>query len=287
MVTWIQQLGSILRGEATRLSALRAGTINIPAGGLSMLIILLGMFYGACMGSFAVFNQSGGEWRQLLATTVKVPLLFFLTLVITFPSLYVFNALVGSRLSLLSVLRLLVAALGVMLAVLASMGTIVLFFGLSTTSYPFMLLLNVVVYAVSGILGLRFLLHTLHRLTVVMEEPDTLASAPPVPPTPPTPPAPGEQEAVKFDPPPELVSAAPSVARDPGALDRLEGRVVGGNVRTVFNIWVIVFGLVGAQMGWVLRPFVGNPNLEFTLFRSRTSNFFQGVWRALTDLFAQ
>ena len=287
MVTWIQQLGSILRGEATRLSALRAGTINIPAGGLSMLIILLGMFYGACMGSFAVFNQSGGEWRQLLATTVKVPLLFFLTLVITFPSLYVFNALVGSRLSLLSVLRLLVAALGVMLAVLASMGTIVLFFGLSTTSYPFMLLLNVVVYAVSGILGLRFLLHTLHRLTVVMEEPDTLASAPPVPPTPPTPPAPGEQEAVKFDPPPELVPAAPSVARDPGALDRLEGRVVGGNVRTVFNIWVIVFGLVGAQMGWVLRPFVGNPNLEFTLFRSRTSNFFQGVWRALTDLFAQ
>ena len=284
MVTWIQQLGSILRGEATRLSALRTGTINIPAGGLSMLIILLGMFYGACMGSFAVFNESGGEWRQLVATTVKVPLLFFLTLVITFPSLYVFNALVGSRLSLLSVLRLLVAALGVMLAVLASMGTIVLFFGLSTTSYPFMLLLNVVVYAVSGILGLRFLLHTLHRLTVVMEEPDTLASAPPVPPMPP---APGEQEAVKFDPPPEPLSTSPSVARDPGALDRLEGRVVGGNVRTVFNIWVIVFGLVGAQMGWVLRPFVGNPNLEFTFFRSRTSNFFQGVWRALTELFVQ
>ena len=284
MVTWFQQLGSILRGEATRLSALRTGTINIPAGGLSMLIVLLAMFYGACMGSFAVFNQSGGEWRQLLATTVKVPLLFFLTLVITFPSLYVFNALVGSRLSLLSVLRLLIAALGVMLAVLASMGTIVLFFGLSTTSYPFMLLLNVVVYAVSGILGLRFLLHTLHRLTVVMEEPDTLASAPPVPPMPP---APGEQEAVKFDPPPETVPSSPSVARDPGALDRLEGRVVGGNVRTVFNIWVIVFGLVGAQMGWVLRPFVGNPNLEFTWFRSRTSNFFQGVWRALADLFAQ
>jgi hypothetical protein len=279
MNTWIRQLGSILRGEATRLAALRTGTISIPAGGLSALIILLGMFYGACMGSFAVFNQSGGEWRQMLATTVKVPLLFFLTLAITFPSLYVFNALVGSRLSLLSVLRLLIAALGVMLAVLASMGTIVLFFGLSTTSYPFMLLLNVVVYTVSGVLGLRFLLHTLHRLTVVMEEPETLASMPPVP-------APSDQEAVKFDPAPPP-PATPPVVRDPGALDSLEGRVVGGNVRTVFNIWVIVFGLVGAQMGWVLRPFVGHPNLDFEWFRSRSSNFFQGVWRALAELFAQ
>src|SRR5688572_15361793 len=231
MKIWIRQLGAILRGEATRLAALRTGTIDIPAGGLSIVIILLAMFYGACMGSFAVFNKTGGQWMQLLATTVKVPLLFFLTLAITFPSLYVFNALVGSRLSLMSVLRLLVAALGVILAVLASMGTIVMFFGLSTTSYPFMLLLNVVVYAVSGILGLRFLLHTLHRLTVVLEESEareTMASATPPPPLVPTAmAAPSDQEAVKFDPPAPTPPALPP-ARDPGALDRLEGRVIGG-----------------------------------------------------------
>src|SRR5688572_2720080 len=230
MKIWIRQLGAILRGEATRLAALRTGTIDIPAGGLSIVIILLAMFYGACMGSFAVFNKTGGQWMQLLATTVKVPLLFFLTLAITFPSLYVFNALVGSRLSLMSVLRLLVAALGVILAVLASMGTIVMFFGLSTTSYPFMLLLNVVVYAVSGILGLRFLLHTLHRLTVVLEESDareTMASATPPPVVPTAMSAPSDQEAVKFDPPAPTPALPP--ARDPGALDRLEGRVIGGN----------------------------------------------------------
>jgi hypothetical protein len=277
MTTWIRQLGTILRGEATRLSALRTGTIDIPASGLSVVIVLLAMFYGACMGSFAVFNRTGGEWMQLLATTLKVPLLFFLTLAITFPSLYVFNALVGSRLSLLSVLRLLVAALGVMLAVLASMGTIVMFFGLSTTSYPFMLLLNVVVYSVAGILGLRFLLHTLHRLTVVLEESEATIASRAVPPPPSTT---LEYQAAPPEPPP------PS-ATDPGALDRLEGRVIGGNVRTVFNIWVIVFGLVGAQMGWVLRPFVGDPGLPFTWFRARTSNFFQGVWRAIMDLVAQ
>ena len=38
------------------------------------------------------------------------------------------------------------------------------------------------------------------------------------------------------------------------------------HVKVVFRLWVVVFALVGAQMGWVLRPFVGNPNLPFTWF---------------------
>ena len=79
---------------------------------------------------------------QLVATAVKVPALFYLTLFVTFPSLYVFNALVGSRLTLLSVLRLLVASLAVNLAVLASLGPIVLFFSLTTKSYPFIQLVE-------------------------------------------------------------------------------------------------------------------------------------------------
>jgi len=90
---------------------------------------------------------------QVLSTMLKVPVLFFLTLAVTFPSLYVFNALVGSRLSILSVLRLLVILLTVMLTVLASLGPIVAFFSASTTSYPFMLLLNVAIFALSGFLG--------------------------------------------------------------------------------------------------------------------------------------
>jgi hypothetical protein len=47
----------------------------------------------------------------------------------------------------------------------------------------------------------------------------------------------------------------------------------------------LLFGLVGAQMGWVLRPFIGNPALPFTWFRPRTSNIFQAVLNALANLF--
>ena len=55
-------------------------------------------------------------------------------------------------------------------------------------------------------------------------------------------------------------------------------------MRTVFRIWVIVFALVGAQMGWVLRPFIGSPHMVFAWFRPRESNFFEGVFNALRHL---
>lgn len=56
-------------------------------------------------------------------------------------------------------------------------------------------------------------------------------------------------------------------------------------MRTVFRIWVLVFGLVGAQMAWVLRPFIGDPARPFSFFRERDSNFFQGVLDTLAHLF--
>jgi hypothetical protein len=57
------------------------------------------------------------------------------------------------------------------------------------------------------------------------------------------------------------------------------------SVRGVFRIWVVVFGLVGAQMAWILRPFIGNPNQKFEWFRPVHSNFFEAVFDAFKHLF--
>src|SRR5262245_20713144 len=135
MGTWLKALDQILRGEATRPSALRYGTVEVPAGGLTVVAAVLAVLYGICMGSYALFKQEGATYPQIVASAVKVPALFFLTLLVTFPSLYVSNALVGSRLSLGTMVRLLVATLGVLMAVLASLGPIVAFFSVMTTSY--------------------------------------------------------------------------------------------------------------------------------------------------------
>jgi hypothetical protein len=215
-------------------------------------------------------------WQQLLASTAKVPLLFCLTLIVTFPSLYVFNALVGSRLSMVAMLRLVVAALCVMMAVLASLGPIVAFFAVSTTSYPFMKLLNVIAYAIAGTLGLSFLLQTLHRLTLAQMAESAPSTAAP------TSPSPFEDTESADAPPPPARAYTPS----PGALERVRAWQLDPRVRTIFRIWVVVFGLVGAQMSWVLRPFIGDPDKDFSFFRPRDSHFFQAVFEALRKLFS-
>lgn len=272
MIDWIRALDRILRGEATRLSALEQGKVDVPLFGLCVVIVVLGVMYGAFMGTFALFREDGPVYQQLVASMVKVPALFFLTLLVTFPSLYVFNALVGSRLGVMAVLRLLIASLGVDLAVLWSLGFIVAFFSVSTTSYLFMVLLNVVVYSVAGILGLSFLLQTLHRLTVAQQRDERQ----PRPALPPDATAAGEQ----------LEAIVAEAVEEPGALDRLDQSPASAPVKVVFRCWVVVFGLVGAQMGWVLRPFIGNPAQPFEWFRPRDSNFLQAVWNSIVGLFS-
>jgi hypothetical protein len=252
---WFRELHRLLSGELTGVGALREQGLEISPWRLSACIILLSMFYGLCMGLFAVFGGRIPNFMQVLASMIKVPLVFYLTLLVTLPSLYVFNALVGSRLTPSGVVRLLVASLGVNVTVLASLGPIVAFFSVCTTSYRFMQLLNVVVFAVSGLFGLRFLLQTLHRLNLAA--------------------------------PPRAESGAPaetwSEAEAAGPLDPVRDRAVSQQVRVVFRVWVVVFGLVGAQMGWVLRPFIGNPGLPFAWFRHRESNFFMAVLQALRE----
>ncbi len=218
--------------------------------------------------------------------------------------MYVFNALVGSRLIVKPVLDLLIASLGVNLAVLASFGTIVAFFNVCTSSYPFMILLNVLVFALSGLLGLAFLLQTLHRITVTGTVPPPTAPPPAATATRPPDGGQGEADAGEIRPGgigPDNVSdtgqgESPGQQdnvpmtqmvrrRKPGALDPLEGHVLGRQVKTIFRVWVCIFGLVGAQMGWVLRPFVGDPSLPFSWFRERESNFFLAVGESIRQLF--
>lgn len=278
MLKAFKQLDEILRGDATQLSSLENGQIELPLRGLLLVMILLGIIAGLCIGSFNLLHPLAEDavvtahdaWMQTFASAVKLPLLFFLTLLITFPSLYVFNALVGSRLKLLSVLKLLVASIAVMLSVVASLGPIVVFFSLCTSSYSFMKLLNVAATGVAGLLGLAFLLRTLHRLVIIQENKliAEAAAAAPLPPPVETPNTPVSPDVIQ--------------AKKLSALDRY-GQT-HRKAKSVVRIWTLVFGLVGAQMSWVLRPFIGSPYLPFEWFRSRESNFFLAVIETLQHL---
>jgi len=104
------EIDRILRGELTKPAAIGEHGVPISLVRVGTMLVLLGASYGFFMGGNAVVARAEPEYRQLLASSIKVPLLFLLTGAITFPSLYVFNALLGTRLSIESMLKLLFAA---------------------------------------------------------------------------------------------------------------------------------------------------------------------------------
>ena len=287
ILVWLKQLDHLLRGDATTMEALEDGHIKVPIRGVLTVVLAMALIFGLCMGSFALFQALQGTpetvdpdnyvrppadgYKQLLASAVKVPMLFALTLLVTFPSLYVFNALIGSRLTFVAAFKLLMVAMAVMITVLTSVGPIVVFFGVSTTSYPFMVLLNVICGAVAGFLGVAFLLRTLHRL-VLVQDPNALILGQSAKPSGLAIGTPADSGDKAVPPPP------------PAALDQI-GDETTRRAKLVFRVWMVVFALVGTQMSWVLRPFVGDPGAPFEWFRQRQSNFFMAVMQILGKLF--
>jgi hypothetical protein len=263
MIAWFRSLDQLLRGERTRRDLLAQGRIDLPLSVFIPLAILLGAGYGFFMGWFGAGSGKPDAEMYIVAAMVKVPALFLLTLFVTFPSLYVFNALVGTRLSFAATLKLLIAAIVVNLAVGASFGPILAFFTLSTKSYPFMVVLNVALLGIAGAIGLGFLLVTLRKIGSGQQEgaldsehgpePGTLHAATATP---------AAGAAPRYVPPPARRSPADSI----------------------FQIWVIIYALVGAQMAWLLRPFIGHPASGFAWFRHREGNFFSSLLEHIQKL---
>ncbi|MGB7487485.1 MAG: hypothetical protein WA901_14935, partial [Phormidesmis sp.] len=102
-----------------------------------------------------------------------------------------------------------------------------LFFLISVRDYKFFLLLNVVVMALTGCVGVRLF----YKGMVDMAGPD-------------------------------------------GFEQKLRLKLLQG--------WVVLYGLVGSQLGWTLRPFVGSSDRLFQIFRPEIEgNFYSEVFRTI------
>ena len=278
----IRDVDRLLRGQFTKAEDLREGKIEIPVRTLVIVGVALGAIYGFFMGLYAIMRPENASVAQLIVSMFKVPLLFLLTLVVTIPSLYVFSALANSRLGALDTVRLLLVAVGVNLALLASLGPVTGFFTLSTDSYPFMVVLNVVFFAVSGIVGLAFLRRALDALFAAPAE-----AEPQVPEEPTGTAAEGDDPEDPDAPAHAGVETTdPRVRRRPAFPPPTFPAPPDALPKRIFATWTVIYGIVGAQMGWILRPFIGTPDMPFTLFRERESNFFESFFHALGRLFS-
>jgi hypothetical protein len=141
----------ILRNRYRFFEEIREG-IDLNSKMMAMLVCCVTFFalYGAVMGS------SHSLW-QTLSSAVKLPLLFLATLFVCVPSLYFFSLLFGSNQSLSQSLAVILTAITVTSVLLLSCAPIILFFLLTTSQYQFFKLLNVAIFAISGVMGVVFL----------------------------------------------------------------------------------------------------------------------------------
>lgn len=195
-----------------------------------LILIFLTAVYGMTMGTLGFTRSVTQGLLQSLTSGLKVPLLYLVSLGVSFPVLYIVLVLMGARLRFTQTLALILMALALNSVLLASCAPIVLFFVLTGSDYHFIKLLHVGIFTFSGCWAMMALWRGLQTMC-------------------------------------EKSNLYPRQANN------------------ILKIWILVFGFVGTQMAWSLRPFVGSPALDYQLFRAgQTGNFYQAVWSSLGNL---
>jgi len=69
-----------------------------------------------------------------------------------------------------------------------------------------------------------------------------------------------------------------------GGLRFLSEKTGKRGTENIFRVWLFLYAIVGAQMSWILRPFIGAPNIPFQIFRPIGGNFFTAVIKSLLEL---
>lgn len=141
---------SLLQDRHTFLKEIKTG-IKLQNKIVSLLISSA-LFFGV----YGLIIGASHSWMQAASSFFKLPALYLLTLIICFPTLYIFSVIFGSQRSFKQYLTLLMTAEAIMSAILFGFAPVTLFFMISTQSYEFFLLLNVAILSITGFLGIKF-----------------------------------------------------------------------------------------------------------------------------------
>jgi hypothetical protein len=110
--------------------------------------------YGLVMGSFHSPLQS-------LVAGVKVVFLFLCTLLICFPSFFIIQQVLGSRMSLRQMMIIVSGGFLLTAVIALSFAPIVIFFQVTGGNYHFLQLLHVAIFLFSGIFGMKLIIDAL------------------------------------------------------------------------------------------------------------------------------
>ncbi len=119
-----------------------------------LILILFSFLYGIVMGCYNGFLQA-------ISSGIKVPVLFVLIILICFPALFVIQTILGSKLTLSQMLSVILSGFVMITTILVSFAPIVLFFLITGSSYEFIKLLHVGIFAVAGLFGMHSIIDAL------------------------------------------------------------------------------------------------------------------------------
>ncbi len=274
--------------------------------------------YGCIIGAFSSLPQA-------MSSAVKLPLLFMLTLIVSFPTLYIINLLQGSRNTIGQYFALILGSTAVTSVLLLGFAPITILFMITSDHYQFFKILNVLLFTFAGFAGMKFFYRGVQSIEEspqsellsegkaddgqhpqVIENKDVtdaeaLESADDMD---------NPEDESEIDVAEDRIRAfLPESRRDEELYfdddfddddddDEDQGHVRNkprylltpaqkralGRRRTL-RVWVMLYGLVGSQLAWVLRPFFGAPGEEFEIFRTIDGNFFTNIIDALARIF--
>jgi hypothetical protein len=113
-------------------------------------LVLASLLYGAAMGTFRALASQPQWLLQIVYSAIKVPLLLTATFIISLPSFFVLNTLVGLRNDFAQAVRALVAAQAGLAIVLASLAPLTLFWYASSAVHREALLFNAAMFGVAS-----------------------------------------------------------------------------------------------------------------------------------------
>ncbi len=119
-----------------------------------LIISVFTFIYGVVMGSYHSVLQS-------FVAGVKVIVLFLCTIVICFPSFFVIQQVLGSKMSFRQMIIIILSGFVLTSAIALSFSPIVIFFQITGGNYHFLQLLHVAIFLFSGFFGMRLMIEAL------------------------------------------------------------------------------------------------------------------------------
>lgn len=119
-----------------------------------LIICLFGFLYGIVMGSYH------GILQAMVAGT-KVMTLFITSLLICFPSFFIVQLVLGSKMSFKQMVLIILSGFVLASTITLSFAPVVIFFQITGNNYHFLQLLHVTIFVFAGIFGMRLMIDAL------------------------------------------------------------------------------------------------------------------------------